>query len=120
MNFIHPDLPESDKILFFGVGSHLELYRTLHSDPYEYVHTELGAITITGWINTWLEGPERLDEPFQEWPGSHIENFAVACGKFPSLTQARKNGFSGELQSGFQIITIGKKWNSVEMVILNI
>lgn len=49
------------------------------------------------------------DDAFKEWPGNTLAHVAVAMGSFPSLGQARKNGFIGELKPGYQEIKIGKR-----------
>jgi len=37
-----------------------------------------------------------------------MADIAVATGKFPSITQARKNGWNGDIPIGFTEKTIGK------------
>jgi hypothetical protein len=51
------------------------------------------------------------DEKFESWPGDTIAHIAVAMGSFPSLSQARKNGFDKPLSMNppFQVIKIGKR-----------
>lgn len=71
MNFIHCDLPESDKELFFGP----------------------------------LDENEKVIE-FNSF--SSLADIVVFIGKFPSLTQARKNGWDRPIPEGFSEHKIGK------------
>ena len=77
-NFIHKDLPESDRELFFGPLM-----------------------------------PEDAFIVFDDtWTMAHI---AHAIGMFPSVTQARKNGF-GAIQPGFSLHVLSKKKRVVSIL----
>ena len=58
-----------------------------------------------------LFGPFDAQEKEMIFPFSgnfNMEDIAVALGKFPSKTQARKNGWGGEIPQGFKEHKIGK------------
>lgn len=55
-----------------------------------------------------LFGPD--PEPFERFSnGFLMEHLVIRLGIFKSLTQARKNGWSGEIPPGFRKWKIGKK-----------
>lgn len=72
MNFIHEDLPETDRDLFFG--------------PLE-PHDEFLTFST----------------------GDTLAHLAVKWKVFPSVTQARKNGWDGEIPPGFSEHQRGKR-----------
>lgn len=71
MNYIHHEMPESDKELFFGP----------------------------------LDEGERFIE-FNSY--STLAELTLHLGKFPSITQARKNGWDKPIPPGFSEHKIGK------------
>jgi len=66
-------------------------------------------------------GPIEPDDEFIEiqdnWLMAHILH---ASGNFPSVSQARKNGWNEPIPDGFTILTVGKKAKRKEIFILNI
>lgn len=79
-NFIHPDLPESDRELFFGP----------------------------------LNGDEEFIEIENNWIMAHIMHL---IGVFPSVGQARKNGWNKPIDSGFWMKEVTKR--KILVTILN-
>ena len=72
MNFIHCELPDSDKELFFG--------------------------------------PLEEDEAFVAFGGDlTMADLVVEMGVFPSVKQARKNGWAKPIPPGFSAHKIGKR-----------
>lgn len=71
MNFIHQDLPETDKELFFGPLDQSDVFRTFSDQD-------------------------------------DLAKLLVEVGKFPSLGQARKNGWAKPIEPGFSKIKVGK------------
>lgn len=55
--------------------------------------------------NLFFHGSNEFIEFDDSWK---MENIAVACGFFPSLTQARKNGWNGDIPQGFNFKKFGK------------
>ncbi len=81
LNFIHKNLPNSDRDLFFG---------------------PLGS------------------DNFQTFECETLGPLMVVAGKFPSLTQARKNGWDRPLATGFQQFVVGgKSKNRTVISVLN-
>ena len=66
-------------------------------------------------------GPLESDDEFiileDHWTMAHVLH---ACGIFPSITQARKNGGEGEIPRGFSMVTRGKKQNKCNIFVLNL
>ena len=55
-------------------------------------------------------GPEEPDDKFVAFAGDvTLADFAVEMGSFPSLKQARKNGWAKPIPPGFSAHKIGKK-----------
>jgi hypothetical protein len=72
MNFIHCELPESDKELFFGPLEESEIFTAFSSE-----------LTMADLV--------------------------VEMGVFPSIKQARKNGWNNPIPVGFSAHKIGKR-----------
>lgn len=66
------------------------MYGTSHQDIEHYITLEKGE-TVYDLVH-----------------GSTMDDVVVALGKFPSKGQARKNGWSGPVPSGFNMWQIGK------------
>lgn len=65
-------------------------------------------------------GPIDSDDEFikiqDHWIMAHIIH---AAGIFPSVSQARKNGWNKPIPDGFTILTVGKKAKRKDLFILN-
>ena len=63
-------------------------------------------------------GPIEPDDTFiiieEHWTMAHIIH---ASGLFPSISQARKNGWNKPIPEGFTILTVGKKARKKELFI---
>ena len=66
-------------------------------------------------------GPLLENETFtvieDHWKMAHVIHKA---GLFPSVSQARKNGWNKPIPSGFTLLTVGKKAKRKDLFILNL
>jgi hypothetical protein len=65
-------------------------------------------------------GPLTDEDEFIEFGEPNtMANLLVMAGKFPSLSQARKNGWDIDIKPGFEHLTVGKGKNRMDLFILN-
>lgn len=63
-----------------------------------------------------LDGTEVFVEIVEGWTMADV---MLAAGKFPSKSQARKNGWDRPISPGYNSLTVGKARNRTDVFVLN-
>lgn len=64
-----------------------------------------------------IDPEDKFIEIQDHWNMAHVLH---AVGIFPSVSQARKNGWNKEIPNGFTILKVGKKAKRKELFILKV